>query len=125
MTEQQQAPGLDPAQVEVDVRTGLGAPSPADSEAKQNSLWSDAWDSLKRNPLFWIGAVLGVVFLVMAIAPQLFARGAVSRAEYDMKTTSCKTTAAAAEAAENRAQQARQSLSDSTIRAPFRLKCTL
>jgi oligopeptide transport system permease protein len=78
MTEQQQS--LDPAQVEVDVRTGLGSPSPADSEAKQNSLWSDAWGSLKRNPLFWIGSLLGVVFIVMAIAPQLFARGADPRA---------------------------------------------
>lgn len=73
MTEQQQS--LDPAQVDVDVRSGLGAPSVSDTESKQNSLWSDAWGSLKRNPLFWIGAVLGVFFVTMAIVPQLFARG--------------------------------------------------
>jgi ABC-type dipeptide/oligopeptide/nickel transport system permease subunit len=79
MTDQQQEQSLDPAQVEVDVRTGI-APSPADTESKQNSLWSDAWQSLKRNPLFWIGAVLGVFFVTMAIAPQLFARGADPRA---------------------------------------------
>jgi oligopeptide transport system permease protein len=78
MTEQQQR-DLDPAQVEVDVRTGLGAPSVADSESKQNSLWSDAWGELKRNPLFWIGSVLGVFFTVMAIVPQLFSRGADPR----------------------------------------------
>src|SRR5215218_10881046 len=79
MTEQKQEQSLDPAQVDVDVRTGLGAPAPSDSAGRQNSLWSDAWGSLKRNPLFWIGSVLGVFFLLMAIAPQLFARGADPR----------------------------------------------
>lgn len=43
--------------------------SPVDREA---SLWSDAWDVLKRNPMFWISAALIVLFVVMAIAPQLF-----------------------------------------------------
>jgi oligopeptide transport system permease protein len=79
MTEQQQERSLDPAQVDVDVRTGLGAPAPADTDSKQNSLWSDAWDSLKRNPLFWIGSLLGVFFVLMALVPQLFARGADPR----------------------------------------------
>src|SRR3954463_5517343 len=76
---QQQERTLDPAQVEVDVRSGLGAPSPADTESKQNSLWSDAWGSLKRNPLFWIGLFLGVFFILMALVPQVFARGADPR----------------------------------------------
>jgi ABC-type dipeptide/oligopeptide/nickel transport system permease subunit len=79
MTEQQRERSLDPAQVEVDVRTGLGAPAPADTDSKQNSLWSDAWESLKRNPLFWIGSFLGVFFVLMALVPQLFARGADPR----------------------------------------------
>jgi oligopeptide transport system permease protein len=79
MTEQQQERSLDPAQVEVDVRTGLGAPAPSDTDSKQNSLWSDAWDSLRRNPLFWIGSLLGVFFVLMALVPQLFARGADPR----------------------------------------------
>jgi ABC-type dipeptide/oligopeptide/nickel transport system permease subunit len=79
MTEQQQKQSLDPAQVEVDVRTGLGAPAVTDTDAKQNSLWSDAWGSLKRNPLFWIGSFLGVFFVLMALAPQLFSRGADPR----------------------------------------------
>jgi oligopeptide transport system permease protein len=47
---------------------------------RQNSLWSDAWGQLRRNPLFWIGAVLGVVFVTMAIVPSLFSRGADPRA---------------------------------------------
>jgi oligopeptide transport system permease protein len=46
---------------------------------RQNSLWSDAWGTLKRNPLFWIGAVLGVFFVTMAIFPSLFSRGADPR----------------------------------------------
>jgi oligopeptide transport system permease protein len=79
MTEQQQR-DVDAAQVEADVRTGLAAPSGVDTESRQNSLWSDAWDSLKRNPLFWIGSFLGVFFVLMAIVPQLFSRGADPRA---------------------------------------------
>jgi oligopeptide transport system permease protein len=78
MTEQQQR-NLDPAQVESDAVATLGTPTHADTDAKQNSLWSDAWGQLKRNPLFWIGSFLGIFFIVMAIAPQLFARGADPR----------------------------------------------
>jgi ABC-type dipeptide/oligopeptide/nickel transport system permease subunit len=58
--------------------TGLAAP-PETVSGRQNSLWSDAWDSLRRNPLFWIGSVLGLLFVTMAIVPQLFARGADPR----------------------------------------------
>lgn len=36
------------------------------------SLWSDAWDTMRRNPLFWIALVLIAVLLVMSIAPGLF-----------------------------------------------------
>lgn len=39
---------------------------------KPRSLWTDAWDNLKRNPLFWISSALIVVFIVMAIVPELF-----------------------------------------------------
>src|SRR3954464_2407393 len=78
MTEQQQR-DLRHDEVEAGTQTVLGAPSVDVTDAKQNSLWSDAWGSLKRNPLFWIGAVLGVFFVTMAIVPQLFARGADPR----------------------------------------------
>ena len=77
MTEQQQR-GLDPAEVEVAGTIGLGA-SPDGHGAKQNSLWSDAWGQLKRNPLFWIGSLLGVFFVTMAIVPSVFSRGADPR----------------------------------------------
>ncbi|SPE57887.1 Stage 0 sporulation protein KC [Streptomyces netropsis] len=42
------------------------------STGKPRSLWSDAWQQLRRNPLFVISALLIVLLLVMAIAPTLF-----------------------------------------------------
>ena len=36
------------------------------------SLWGNAWQELRRNPLFWISAALILLFVVMAIAPGLF-----------------------------------------------------
>ncbi len=41
---------------------------------KQRSLWSDAWLTLRKNWMFWFGSVLGLLFTVMAIFPQLFTR---------------------------------------------------
>ncbi|SFL26408.1 ABC transporter permease [Geodermatophilus ruber] len=79
MTDQQQA-DLRHDEVEAGTQTVLAAPSIDVTNARQNSLWSDAWDSLRRNPLFWIGAVLGLVFVLMALIPQVFARGADPRA---------------------------------------------
>jgi ABC-type dipeptide/oligopeptide/nickel transport system permease subunit len=79
MTNRQQA-DLRHDEVEAGTTTGLAAPSVDPTDARQNSLWSDAWRDLKRNPLFWIGALLGVVFLLMAIFPGVFARGADPRA---------------------------------------------
>ncbi|AKT51695.1 ABC transporter permease [Arsenicicoccus sp. oral taxon 190] len=52
------------------------APGPqhgsGDNEVR--SLWSDAWRQLRKNPLFWISAVLIVLFVLMAVLPQLFTR---------------------------------------------------
>jgi len=59
--------------------TGLAEPSVDVTDARQNSLWSDAWGQLRRNPLFWIGAVLGLGFVLLALAPQWFSRGADPR----------------------------------------------
>ena len=36
------------------------------------SLWSDAWTELRHSKMFWFSAVLIVIFLTMAIFPQLF-----------------------------------------------------
>ncbi len=79
MTDQQQL-DLRKDEVEAGTTTGLASPSVDVTKERQNSLWSDAWGELRRNPLFWIGAVLGLLFLVMALFPQLFARGADPRA---------------------------------------------
>jgi oligopeptide transport system permease protein len=74
MTEQQQR-DLRHDEMEAGTQTVLGSPSVDVTDARQNSLWSDAWGQLKRNPLFWIGSFLGVFFVLMAIVPQMFARG--------------------------------------------------
>ncbi len=79
MTDQQQQRDLRHDEVEAGTTTGLASPSVDVTNARQNSLWSDAWSALKRNPLFWIGSLLTVLFVVMAIVPQLFARGADPR----------------------------------------------
>ena len=34
--------------------------------------WADTWYELRRSPIFWISAVLIVLFLTMAVVPQLF-----------------------------------------------------
>ena len=47
-----------------------GAPAPGQDEAR--SLTSDAWRSLKKNPIFWVSVVLIVIFLLMAAWPSLF-----------------------------------------------------
>jgi ABC-type dipeptide/oligopeptide/nickel transport system permease subunit len=77
MTEQQQ--DLRHDEVQAGTTTGLASPSVDVTSERQNSLWSDAWKALKRNPLFWIGAFFGLIFTLMAIAPQWFARGADPR----------------------------------------------
>jgi oligopeptide transport system permease protein len=41
---------------------------------RQTSAWSDAWRTLRRNPIFIFGALLFLVFTLMAIVPQLFTR---------------------------------------------------
>lgn len=41
-------------------------------EDREASLWSDAWDVLKHNPMFWISVALIIVFIIMAAFPQLF-----------------------------------------------------
>ena len=65
MTDQQQAATCATTRWRPARQTGLGAPVRSTSPAsRQNSLWSDAWASLKRNPLFWIGSVLGVFFVL-------------------------------------------------------------
>ena len=43
-----------------------------DSAEGPASLWSDAWRIMRSRPLFWFSAVLIVLFVLMAVIPQLF-----------------------------------------------------
>ena len=45
---------------------------PTEETARGQSLWTNAWQELKHNPLFWISSALILLFVVMAIAPGLF-----------------------------------------------------
>jgi oligopeptide transport system permease protein len=57
--------------------SGHETPATADPKPtaeRGRSLWSNAWEELRRNPLFWISAALILLFVVMAIAPGLFTR---------------------------------------------------
>jgi ABC-type dipeptide/oligopeptide/nickel transport system permease subunit len=74
MTDQQQR-DLRHDEVQAGTTTGLAEPSVDVTDARQNSLWSDAWGQLKRSVIFWTGAVLCVLFVLMAIFPALFSRG--------------------------------------------------
>lgn len=50
---------------------------------------------------------------------RLLAKGAITQQEFDKQSTSCQTQAAGAEASRVRAAEAVQTLTDSSIRAPF------
>lgn len=39
---------------------------------RQATLWGDAWRDLRVNPFFIVGALIFLVFAVMAVAPQVF-----------------------------------------------------
>ncbi len=52
---------------------GAEAASVGESTAVQGrSQWASAWGELRRNPLFWIASALILLFVVMAIVPQVF-----------------------------------------------------
>jgi oligopeptide transport system permease protein len=92
MTDPQQQLDLRRDEVQAGTTTGLAEPSVDVTDARQNSLWSDAWGQLKRSVIFWIGAFLCVVFVTMAIFPAFFARGADPR-ECDLANSKGTPTA--------------------------------
>ncbi|GGL30544.1 ABC transporter permease [Phycicoccus endophyticus] len=49
-------------------------PHDAGEVGEERSLASDAWRAMRRNPLFWVSAVMIAVFVVMAAFPGLFTR---------------------------------------------------
>lgn len=80
MTDPQQQLDLRHDEVQAGTTTGLAHPSVDVTDARQNSLWSDAWAQLRRNVLFWTGAVLCTFFVAMALFPSVFAGGVDPRA---------------------------------------------
>jgi oligopeptide transport system permease protein len=52
--------------------TPLQAVDQVNVDEKTRSLWTDAWESMRRRPTFWISAVLILLILVVALAPGLF-----------------------------------------------------
>ena len=57
----------------VEVGTELDPSAPTEDQGKPRSLSRDAWETLRSNPVFWIAAVIIVLLVSMAIAPQLWA----------------------------------------------------
>jgi len=52
--------------------TPLQAVDQVDENEKTRSTWTDAWDSMRVRPTFWISSVLIVLVLVVAVFPGLF-----------------------------------------------------
>ena len=52
--------------------TGLMEPHDGGDANEERSLASDAWRTMRRNPLFWVATALITVFVLMAIWPSLF-----------------------------------------------------
>lgn len=49
-----------------------GLPSPEGPKDASRSLWSDAWYTLRRKPIFWISMAIIITFVLMAVWPSLF-----------------------------------------------------
>ncbi len=52
--------------------TPLQAVDQVDETEKTRSTWTDAWDSMRVRPTFWISSVLILLVLVVAVFPGLF-----------------------------------------------------
>lgn len=52
--------------------TGLGAVDAVQDTGAPSSLWSEAWQKLRRRPLFWVSTVVIVAVMVVALFPSLF-----------------------------------------------------
>jgi oligopeptide transport system permease protein len=53
--------------------TPVAAVDKLDESQKARSTWADAWDSMRRRPMFWVSSVLIVLILLVAAFPSLFA----------------------------------------------------
>lgn len=55
-----------------DDETGLGAVDAVADDSAPTSMWGEAWNYLRRRPLFWVSSVLILLALALALVPQLF-----------------------------------------------------
>ena len=55
-----------------DEQAAAAGAAEAGASLDEGGLWGDAWRSLRRSPLFLVGALLLLVFALMAVVPQLF-----------------------------------------------------
>ncbi|MFJ4294753.1 ABC transporter permease [Curtobacterium sp. NPDC089689] len=53
--------------------TPLQAVDQVNEDEKTRSVWTDAWQAMRRRPTFWVSGVLIVIIALVAIAPGLFA----------------------------------------------------
>ncbi|MGY0491988.1 ABC transporter permease [Streptomyces sp. WG-D5] len=61
--------------VTVEAHLTPGTPEGGGAEGPARSLWSDAWRSLRRNPVFIVSALIILFLVIVAIWPQLFTSG--------------------------------------------------
>jgi oligopeptide transport system permease protein len=52
--------------------TPIAAVDKLDESQKARSTWADAWDSMRRRPMFWISSVLILFIVFVALFPGLF-----------------------------------------------------
>lgn len=52
--------------------TPIKAVDAVDENEKPRSSWTDAWDSMRRRPLFWISGVLILLIIAVAVFPGVF-----------------------------------------------------
>lgn len=52
--------------------TPLQAVDSIDENAKTRSTWTDAWEAMRRRPMFWVAGALILLIAVVAIVPNLF-----------------------------------------------------
>ncbi|TFC03474.1 ABC transporter permease [Cryobacterium adonitolivorans] len=52
--------------------TPVAAIDRLDESHKARSTWADAWDSMRRRPMFWISSVLILIIALVALFPGLF-----------------------------------------------------
>jgi oligopeptide transport system permease protein len=52
--------------------TPIVAVDKLDESQKARSTWADAWDSMRRRPMFWISSVLIVFIVIVGLFPGLF-----------------------------------------------------